>query len=218
MKTWERFFRENRDLHEGIAIALASRRILDREIHYPKDCDLYKAFDMCEPTDVRVVILAQDPYHGPGEATGLAFSVPKTVNIPPSLKNIYKELKDDLNIEIPKHGDLTKWAKEGVFLLNSCLTVAKDKPGSHFDVGWQDLTDRAIKVLSDHGKKVFILWGKEAEKKKQFIDSSKNLVLISSHPSPFSVHKGFFGSKPFSKANNYLIEQGLKPIDWSIDD
>lgn len=216
MLSWSRFFKDNEDIHTAISEALASRRIKYGEVQYPKDSDIMKCFSFNEPKDIKVVILGQDPYHGPKEACGLAFSVNKDVTIPPSLRNIYKELKNDLGIQPPKHGDLTSWAKQGVLLLNTCLTVAKDKPGSHADVGWNLLTDEIIHMLSEKGNKVFILWGNHAKSKKDFIVKEKNHVIMTSHPSPFAANKGFFGSKPFSKTNEYLVSKGIKPIDWSI--
>lgn len=215
---WEKFFRENEDIHQAITICLAERKIRSKEIQYPSEENIYRCFEFNQPKDIKVVILGQDPYHGEGEANGLAFSVNRGVRVPPSLKNIYKELKSDLSIEIPKHGDLTAWAKQGVLLLNACLTVAKDKPGSHGDIGWQMLTDNVIEILSKEGNIVFVLWGRYAYAKKALIDETKNLVITSPHPSPFSANKGFFGSKPFSKVNNYLLSIGKKPIDWSLGD
>ena len=184
---------------------------------YPPKKDIYKALELTPIDTVKVVILGQDPYHGEGEANGLAFSVNKGIKLPPSLKNIYKELNDDLGIEIPNHGDLTKWAKQGVLLLNSVLTVQKDKPGSHRNMGWEEYTDGIIERISKEKKNVvFILWGKYAESKKELIDESKHLILISPHPSPFSARKGFFKSKPFSKCNTYLKKNNITPIDWRI--
>ncbi|MBQ5752104.1 MAG: uracil-DNA glycosylase, partial [Bacteroidaceae bacterium] len=162
-----------------------------------------------------VVIVGQDPYHGIKEAHGLSFSVQKGVPIPPSLKNIYKELESDLNIKPKDNGDLTKWAEEGVLLLNSVLTVEKDKPASHKGLGWELLTDFIIKELNKKDEPiVFILWGSYAQKKGAFIDRSRHLVLTSPHPSPLSAYQGFFGNHHFSKANSYLKEKGLKEIVW----
>ena len=175
------------------------------------------ALDITDYNDVKVVILGQDPYHGIGEANGLAFSVNDGVKIPPSLKNIYKELHDDLGVEIPNTGNLESWAKEGVLLLNSVLTVEKDKPASHKNIGWETFTDSIIKKLNERDKPiVFILWGNFAKSKKELITNPKHLVLTSSHPSPFSVNYGFFGSKPFSKTNEFLRRNGIKEIDWTI--
>lgn len=184
---------------------------------FPPKARILSALDITDYNDVKVVILGQDPYHGIGEANGLAFSVNDGIKIPPSLKNIYKELHDDLGIEIPNTGNLESWAKEGVLLLNSVLTVEKDKPASHKNIGWETFTDSIIKKLNERDKPiVFILWGNFAKSKKELITNPKHLVLTSSHPSPFSVNYGFFGSKPFSKTNEFLRKNGIKEIDWTI--
>ena len=184
---------------------------------FPPKTRILSALDITDYNDVKVVILGQDPYHGIGEANGLAFSVNDGVKIPPSLKNIYKELHDDLGIEIPNTGNLESWAKEGVLLLNSVLTVEKDKPASHKNIGWEIFTDSIIKKLNERDKPiVFILWGNFAKSKKELITNPKHLVLTSSHPSPFSVNYGFFGSKPSSKTNEFLRKNGIKEIDWTI--
>lgn len=197
------------------------RDIVDKEydsktIFPPKDM-IFRALDLCDYDDVKVVILGQDPYHEVNQANGLAFSVTKEVKIPPSLVNIYKELKDDLGIEIANHGDLTKWAKQGVLLLNNVLTVEEGKANSHKGLGWETFTLNVIRYLNEREKPlVFILWGKNAIEKKKYIDDH-HLVLTSVHPSPLSAYRGFFGSKPFSKANEFLIANEIEPIDWSID-
>jgi uracil-DNA glycosylase len=167
--------------------------------------------------NVRVVIVGQDPYHGEGEAHGLSFSVQDGIKIPPSLQNIYKELYSDLGIKIPSTGDLTKWAQQGVLLLNSVLTVKKDAPASHKDLGWQLLTDYVIQLLNEKEEPVvFILWGAFARSKKVFITNKKHLIIESPHPSPFSARTGFFGSKPFSKTNIFLKKNNYKEIDFSL--
>ena len=164
-----------------------------------------------------MVILGQDPYHGSGQAMGLSFSVPKGVKPPPSLVNIFKELKSDIGLPIPTNGDLTPWAKQGVLLLNAVLTVRENEPASHAKIGWMDFTDAVIKKLSDEKKGiVFLLWGKFAEQKQILIDETKHFVLKAAHPSPFSADKGFFGCKHFSKTNELLAKQGLQVIDWHI--
>lgn len=184
---------------------------------FPKEEFVYRALELTPIDKVKVLILGQDPYHGENQANGLAFSVNKDTKLPPSLKNIYKELNSDLGIKTPTHGDLTTWAKQGVLLLNSILTVEKDKPASHRKLGWEEYTDRIIKQISKERENiVFILWGKYAESKIDLIDTNRHLIISSPHPSPFSARKGFFGSKPFSKTNNYLKEKGIKEIDWSI--
>ena len=166
---------------------------------------------------MKVVILGQDPYHNPGQAMGLSFSVPKGVTRPPSLRNIYKELNTSLEIPVTKNGDLTSWAEQGVFLLNSMLTVERNKPGSHQRSGWQFFTDASIKAISDHRENVvFMLWGAFAKKKAALIDDAKHLVLTSPHPSPFSADRGFFGNNHFKLANDYLSEHGMEPVDWAV--
>lgn len=184
---------------------------------YPLKENIFNALKLTPYANVKVVIVGQDPYHGEGEAHGLSFSVQKGVKIPPSLKNIYKEIYDDLNIEEPNCGDLTKWAKEGVLLLNSSLTVIKDNPNSHQNIGWNLFTDYIIKVLNEKTEPiVFILWGNFAKSKKSLITNPKHLILESSHPSPFSANYGFFGSHPFSKTNQFLEKNGLDPINWQL--
>lgn len=184
---------------------------------FPKSIDLYKALKLTDYDEVSVVILGQDPYHGVGEANGLAFAVNNGIKLPPSLKNIYKELNSDLNIEISDKGDLSCWAKEGVLLLNSVLTVEKDKPASHKDLGWELFTDAIIKKINEKNTPVvFILWGNFAKSKKSLITNPIHLVIESSHPSPFSCNHGFFGSKPFSKTNKFLKEHNLKEIDFTV--
>lgn len=183
---------------------------------YPKKADLFSAFDL-KPPDVKCIILGQDPYHGPNQAHGLSFSVKEDVYIPPSLKNIFKELKTDLGLEIPNSGYLEKWKQQGVFLLNTILTVERSKPKSHENKGWEDFTKSIIKSLSDERENlVFILWGSNAISYAQYINAKKHLILTSVHPSPMSSYRGFFGSKPFSKTNNYLKQHNIKEIDWSL--
>lgn len=195
--------------------------IIDKEyqtktIYPPKDY-IFNALKLTSYANTKVVIVGQDPYHGEGEAHGLSFSVQEGIKIPPSLQNIYKELKTDLNIPIAPTGDLTKWGKEGVLMLNAVLTVVKDKPASHRNLGWELLTDYIIKLLNQKEEPVvFILWGNFAKEKAKYITNPKHLIITSAHPSPFSANNGFFGSKPFSKANNFLKSHGIKEIDWNI--
>ena len=188
-----------------------------KTIYPPKD-KIFNAFNLTPLSQVKVVILGQDPYHGAGQAMGLSFSVPKIIPKPPSLQNILKELSLDLGIAISKHGDLTEWAKQGVLLLNATLTVEDSKAGSHQNQGWESFTDAVIDAINTHTQNtVFILWGSFAKKKGRFIDTNRHLVLTASHPSPLSANRGgFFGTKPFSKTNTYLIEHGKTPINWQL--
>lgn len=183
---------------------------------YPHPKNIFRAFELTPFDQVKVVILGQDPYHGPGQAIGLSFAVEEDMTLPPSLRNIYKELADDLGTPVDAHGDLSRWAKQGVLLLNATLTVRARAAGSHQGKGWEAFTDAAIKALSEECEHlVFILWGNYARSKGAHIDRAKHLVIESAHPSPFSASNGFFGSKPFSKANAYLTEHGKEPVDWS---
>lgn len=184
---------------------------------YPPKNYIFNALKLTPYANTKVVIVGQDPYHGEGEAHGLSFSVQKGIKIPPSLQNIYKELNDDLNIPIAHTGDLTKWGHEGVLMLNAVLTVEKDHPASHRNLGWELLTDYIIKVLNQKEEPVvFILWGNFAKEKAKYITNPHHLIITSPHPSPFSARSGFFGSKPFSRTNNFLREHHLKEIDWQI--
>jgi uracil-DNA glycosylase len=185
------------------------------EVVYPPGKEIFRAFDCCYFDDVKVVILGQDPYHGAGQANGLCFSVRDGVRMPPSLVNIFKEIQADLGKPIPKSGDLERWSRQGVLLLNATLTVQAGTPGSHQNKGWETFTDEVIKRISSEKEHVvFLLWGAYAQKKGEVIDRDKHLVLMSPHPSPFSADRGFFGSKHFSKANQYLKSKGLKEIEW----
>ena len=182
---------------------------------YPLAANIFHAFELTPVNDVKVVILGQDPYHGPDQAMGLSFSVTEGTGFPPSLRNIYKELESDIGKPAPHTGDLTHWAAQGVLLLNSTLTVRARSAGSHQGKGWEFFTDAAISLLSEKKENlVFILWGNYAKAKGMYIDRTKHLVLESAHPSPFSATRGFFGSRPFSKTNEYLITHGKKPIEW----
>jgi len=184
---------------------------------FPEKNNIFNALKLTPYKNVKVVIVGQDPYHGVGEAHGLSFSVQKGIKIPPSLQNIYQELESDLKIKPAEYGDLTKWAEEGVLLLNAVLTVEKDKPASHKGKGWELLTDFIIKQLNQKEEPVvFILWGNFARSKKVFITNKKHLVIETTHPSPFSARNGFFGSKPFSRTNDFLIKNNIKPIDWQL--
>ncbi len=187
---------------------------------YPKGKDIFNAFNYCSFENTKVVIIGQDPYHGPNQAHGLSFSVQKGIPFPPSLRNIFLELKQDLNCPIPSHGDLTSWAKQGVLLLNATLTVEAGKAGSHQRFGWENFTNDVIKTMSQEKDfVVFLLWGGYARKKKVFIDESKHAILECAHPSPLSANRGgWFGNKHFSKTNDLLSENGMQVIDWQISD
>ena len=185
------------------------------KIIYPEGKNIFRAFELCQFEDVKVVIIGQDPYHGPKQANGLCFSVNDGITLPPSLQNIYKEISSDLGVERPTKGNLDNWARQGVLLLNATLTVRANTPGSHQNQGWEDFTDAVIKTISEKKENiVFLLWGKYAQNKGAIIDSKKHHILTSAHPSPFSAHSGFFGSKHFSKTNQYLKSIGKKEIEW----
>jgi len=185
---------------------------------YPKGSDIFNAFEQTPFANLKVVILGQDPYHGENQAHGLSFSVQKGITIPPSLRNIYKEMTTDIpGFVVPTHGDLTEWAKQGVLLLNASLTVQAGMPGSHQKKGWEEFTDNVIKTISDKKEGiVFVLWGSFAQAKAALIDHTKHHIIKSPHPSPFSADRGFFGSKPFSKTNEILIKEGKVPVDWQV--
>ncbi len=184
---------------------------------YPPAEEVFAAFDLCPFAAVKVVILGQDPYHGPGQAHGLCFSVPPGVPPPPSLKNILKELQDDLGQATPSSGDLSPWARQGVLLLNTTLTVRQGEPFSHAKQGWEEFSDAVIRALAQGREPcAFILWGAPAQKKAKLLDPSRHLVHTSAHPSPLSVYRGFYGSKPFSAVNSWLASRGQTPIDWSL--
>jgi len=199
-------------LHQTIVQEYQTRQI------FPEAEDLFNAFHLTPLKDVKVVIFGQDPYHNVGQAHGLCFSVKPGVEIPPSLVNIYKELQDDLGCYIPNNGYLVKWAEQGVLLLNTVLTVRAHQANSHRGIGWEEFTDAAIRVLNEQDRPiVFILWGRPAQMKKIMLNNPKHLILEAPHPSPLSSYRGFFGSRPFSKANQFLKEHGIDPIDWQIE-
>lgn len=200
---------------------LELRRFLKEEygskIIYPDKYDIFNALHLTPYAEAKVVILGQDPYHGPGQAHGLSFSVKPGVSAPPSLQNIFKELQDDLGCYIPNNGYLVKWAEQGVLMLNTVLTVRQSAPNSHKGMGWETFTDKVIATLNEREKPVvFILWGKHAQEKRELITSNRHCIIASPHPSPFSSHRGFFGSKPFSRANQFLRSIGSNEIDWQI--
>lgn len=186
---------------------------------FPPADDIFNAFHLTPLKEVKVVILGQDPYHGDGQAHGLCFSVKPDVQIPPSLVNIYQELHDDLGCRIPSHGYLTKWAEQGVLMLNTVLTVRAHQANSHRGIGWEEFTDAAIKVLNEQDRPiVFILWGRPAQMKRKMLNNPKHMILEAPHPSPLSSYRGFFGSRPFSQTNQFLGAHGVKEIDWQIDE
>lgn len=214
--SWHQFFNQT-NLEQEIQIVMNKVKSFKKTgaIIFPLESNVFKAFDLCEYDKLSVVILGQDPYHGEGQAHGLAFSVPDEQALPPSLKNIFKELNDDLHIPIPKNGNLESWARQGVLLLNSVLTVESNKAGSHRNIGWEKITDQIIQKLSQQKENVvFILWGNYAINKLHLIDQSKHLVLSAAHPSPLSAYKGFFGCRHFSKANAYLKSHNKPEILW----
>ena len=184
---------------------------------FPPTSKIFRALEMVNFNDAKVLILGQDPYHGLGQANGLSFSVNKEIMIPPSLKNIFLELENDLNVPISQHGDLTSWAQQKILLLNSALTVEQGKPHSHKELGWDKLTDRIISKLSQRGNMIFVLWGNVAQSKYHLVDKEENTILSAPHPSPLSAHRGFFGCRHFSKINKILTEKGSSEINWKLD-
>ena len=211
---WDAVLKEEYEKNYFKNIAMFINKEYKEKIVYPPKRDILRALKLTDYNDVKVVILGQDPYHGENEANGLSFSVNEAIKLPPSLKNIYKELYDDLGIT-KTTGDLTSWANQGVLLLNSVLTVLKDTPTSHSKIGWQEYTDAIIKKLNEREKPiVFILWGNYARSKKNLITNKRHYIIESPHPSPFSANSGFFGSRPFSKTNEFLKKNNIKEIEW----
>ena len=216
--SWDEILKDEyqKDYFKNIAM-FVNKEYREKTIFPPKS-NILRAFKLTDYDNVKVVILGQDPYHGINEANGLAFSVSKGVRLPPSLQNIYKELYNDLGITVSTNGDLEKWAREGVLLLNSVFTVEKDKPASHKNIGWEQFSDEVIKKVNEKNTPVvFILWGNFAKSKAKYITNPIHLVITSPHPSPFSAYSGFFGSKPFSRTNEFLRKNNMKEIDWKID-
>ncbi len=214
--SWKEILKDefHKSYFQQIVLHLKTERATGATI-YPTGSQIFNAFDKTPFDKVKVVILGQDPYHNPQQAMGLSFSVPDGIATPPSLQNIYKELKTDIGLEIPKTGNLIKWAEQGILLLNAVLTVRANEPASHSKIGWMNFTDAVIKKISDEKNGVvFILWGKFAQDKQVLVDATKHFVLKAAHPSPLSAHNGFLGCKHFSKTNELLIKQGLEPIDW----
>jgi len=217
-ESWKKLLKDEfeKTYFQHIITFLKAEKALGKII-YPPGPLIFNSFKQTPFDKVQVVIIGQDPYHNHGQAHGLSFSVPDGVSKPPSLLNIFKELKSDLGIEIPAHGNLTKWAQHGVLLLNASLTVRQNEPGSHAQIGWLQFTDNVIKKISDEKEGiVFLLWGKFAQEKQSLIDETKHYVLKAAHPSPFSANNGFLGCKHFSKTNELLMKQNKIPIDWKI--
>ena len=216
---WDKYLKSEYDKEYFINLKHFISNEYKTKIVYPKMSEIFNAFEKTPFENVKVVILGHDPYHGEKEAEGLSFSVKVGIQKPPSLINIFSELKDDLGIDPPNHGSLVSWAEQGVLLLNSTLTVLKDTPKSHSNKGWEIFTDEVIRIINNKNTPVvFILWGSDARSKKYLITNKKHLIIESAHPSPLSAYRGFFGSKPFSKTNNFLISNNIKPIDWKIKD
>ncbi|HHT03814.1 MAG TPA: uracil-DNA glycosylase [Bacteroidales bacterium] len=214
-KEWQEVLKEEFEKEYFISLMNFVSYEYKNKVVYPEAKNIFNAFNLCSFNDTKVVIIGQDPYHQPNQAHGLCFSVLDPTPCPPSLKNIYKEIELDLGIELPTSNDLSRWAKQGVLLINATLTVEANKAGSHQNKGWEEFTDSVINHLAKEKQGiVFLLWGSYAQKKGGFIDETKHLVLKSVHPSPLSAYRGFFGNNHFSQTNNYLISNGKKPIDW----
>ncbi|MBQ3436191.1 MAG: uracil-DNA glycosylase [Bacilli bacterium] len=215
--SWDVYLKEEMNKDYFKELLEKTKKAYREKTIYPKQNEIFNAFRYTPYEKVKVVILGQDPYHGPNQAEGLSFSVKNEVKRPPSLQNIFKELEEDLHIKVGKTNSLKPWALEGVLLLNAVLTVEEHKPASHQNIGWETFTDEVIKTINKKEEPVvFILWGSFARSKKKYITNPEHLIIESTHPSPFSAYNGFFGSKPFSKTNKYLKSKGLKEIDWSI--
>ena len=217
--SWSNYLTEYKNSESFQAVLAFVRERREQNVTvYPPAADVFNAFKLCQFEDIKVVILGQDPYHGPGQAHGLCFSVKSPVPPPPSLVNIYKELHSDVGMTIPRHGDLTEWATRGVFLLNTVLTVEHGQANSHQGKGWEQFTDYVISQISEHAEHVvFMLWGASAHKKVPLLDNQKHTILKAPHPSPLSAHRGFLGCRHFSLANEALIAHNQSPIDWSLE-
>lgn len=216
---WEMFFsQEKKKAYYQELMSFLDQEYKEKTIYPPKE-ELFSVFTYCPYEQVKVVILGQDPYHQPNQAHGLAFSVKKGIKVPPSLKNIYKELKSDVQVDAPSHGYLVEWAKQGVFMMNAIMSVEAGKAGSHRKKGWELFSDDVMRVLNEHEKPiVFVLWGNWAQEKEKLITNPKHLILKAPHPSPLSAYQGFFGTKPFSTINTFLKEQGRELIDWKLSE
>ena len=216
--SWYYKLKDEFDKKYWIELSSKVKNSYKNKIIYPKPHLMFNAFNSTHLNEVKVVIIGQDPYHGQGQANGLSFSVNEGIPIPPSLLNIFKELESDLSIPLPNSGNLQSWANQGVLLLNTILTVEKDNANSHKDLGWEIFTKKAIEIVSSQLENiVFILWGKQAQSIEDVIDTSKHYIIASVHPSPLSAHRGFFGSRPFSKTNKFLKSKNINPIDWKLN-
>lgn len=215
--SWKKLLKSEFDKAYMIELEEKLRSEYKEKLIFPKPPEIFNAFNLTSFDDVKVVIIGQDPYHGPGQAHGLCFSVQPQIKIPPSLANIYKEIESDLKIKMPPHGNLKSWTKQGVLLLNALLTVENGKPMAHKKIGWEQFTDHVIDLINDKKENVvFMLWGSPAHNKAKNVDPAKHYILKSVHPSPLSSYRGFFGSKHFSMCNEFLDSKGIKAIDWSI--
>ncbi len=216
---WKKYLKDEQEKDYYKKLIKFVEEEYQNKVIFPKKEDIFKAFELTDYNNVKVVILGQDPYHGENQAEGLSFSVKNNQKKPPSLRNIFKELESDLNISFPEKNSLIPWSKEGVLLLNSTLTVEKGKPASHQKQGWEEFSDKIISLLNEKTTPiVFILWGNFAKEKEKLISNKIHYIIKSAHPSPFSAHNGFFGSKPFSKTNDFLIKNNIKPINWNINE
>jgi uracil-DNA glycosylase len=217
-KEWTSFLDTKINSNEFLVLSKHIEDLYNKKIIFPQYENIFRAFNLLTPDKVKVVIIGQDPYHGLNQANGLAFSVCDACKIPPSLHNIFKELVEDIGCKYPKNGNLSRWSEQGVLLINAILTVEKSKANSHKDIGWENFTDSVIEKLSStYSNCIFVLWGGQAHKKSFLIDETKHLIVKSPHPSPLSAYRGFFGSRPFSKINEYLDLHNIKKIDWSLD-
>ena len=212
---WRTFFQREKNQEYLLKLLYAYEQAKDNTTVFPPESEVFKSLEACDLLGVKAVILGQDPYHGEGQANGLAFSVRSSIKPPPSLRNIFKELQNDVSVDLGDDGDLSHWAEQGVLLLNSSLSVEEKKPGSHRHFGWGTLTDKIIALISTRLENVvYLLWGSDAQKKEHLIDHTKHLVIKSPHPSPLSAYRGFFGGSYFSRTNNYLKSYGKDPINW----
>jgi len=217
-KEWTSFLDTQINSNDFLVFSKYIQELYDKKIIFPRYENIFRAFNLLVPANVKVVIIGQDPYHGLNQANGLAFSVCDACKIPPSLHNIFKELVHDVGCVYPENGNLSKWAEQGVLLINTILTVEEAKANSHKGIGWENFTDSIIeKLSSSYSNLIFVLWGGQAQKKSVLIDETKHLVIKSPHPSPLSSYRGFFGSRPFSKINNYLDSHNIKKIDWRLN-